>query len=240
MNWAALDWSRPWLAPYRARGEALAARVGQGVPVAQALNESLASGAVPRLAAGPLRFVAPSALPADEAYEAFIHRSACVPTRDNLHDFFNGLVWLHWPQLKAQLNARQAAEIARHGVGRTRGAVRDALTLFDENGALLHAPPALHKALHARDWCGLFVTHRALWREARLWLVGHALLEKLVQPRAAITAHVLPADASGQPLAPVVKPFQPLPVLGVPGWWPANESPAFYDDAGVFLPAETA
>ena len=26
----------------------------------------------------------------------------------------------------------------------------------------------------------------------------------------------------------------PLPLLGVPGWWPANADPAFYDDASVF------
>lgn len=31
--------------------------------------------------------------------------------------------------------------------------------------------------------------------------------------------------------------FVPLPVLGVPGWWPANADPAFYDDATVFRPA---
>jgi hypothetical protein len=33
------------------------------------------------------------------------------------------------------------------------------------------------------------------------------------------------------------KPFVPLPVLGVPGWWAANEAPAFYDDVQVFRPA---
>ena len=32
------------------------------------------------------------------------------------------------------------------------------------------------------------------------------------------------------------KPFTPLPVLGVPGWWPANQAPAFYDDVHVFRP----
>jgi hypothetical protein len=30
------------------------------------------------------------------------------------------------------------------------------------------------------------------------------------------------------------KPFAHLPVLGVPGWWPGNEDPAFYADASVF------
>jgi hypothetical protein len=31
-------------------------------------------------------------------------------------------------------------------------------------------------------------------------------------------------------------PFVPLPVLGVPGWCPANADPAFYDDPAVFRP----
>ena len=33
------------------------------------------------------------------------------------------------------------------------------------------------------------------------------------------------------------KPFVPLPVLGVPGWWDANEAPGFYADPTVFRPA---
>src|ERR1044072_318265 len=85
----------------------------------------------------------------------------------------------------------QAAEIERAGIGATRGPWRDALTLFDENGAVLDAPQALWAALLARDWQRLFVRGRALWREARLLVFGHALLEKLVAPRKALTAHVL-------------------------------------------------
>ena len=30
------------------------------------------------------------------------------------------------------------------------------------------------------------------------------------------------------------KTFAHLPVLGVPGWWQANEDPVFYADASVF------
>ena len=30
------------------------------------------------------------------------------------------------------------------------------------------------------------------------------------------------------------KPFTPMPVLGVPGWWPDNEDPQFYEDPLVF------
>ncbi|WP_083944530.1 MULTISPECIES: DUF3025 domain-containing protein [unclassified Variovorax] len=225
----------------------MAASLAQGDDAAAAL-----SGAAPGIAlpAGPLRFVHADAAPAGEAYEAFIFRTAQVPTRNNLHDFLNGLVWLHFPRAKQRLNALQAAEIARAGIGATRGPLRDALTLFDENGAVLDAPAALWQALLARDWQRLFVSERGLWQEARLLVFGHALLEKLAVPRKALTAHVLWAPDPGraipiddaaiaaalQPAHLAAKPFAPLPVLGVPGWWPANEAPGFYDDAVVFRP----
>ena len=32
------------------------------------------------------------------------------------------------------------------------------------------------------------------------------------------------------------KPFSPLPVLGVPGWWAQNLNFSFYDDPQVFRP----
>ena len=84
-------------------------------------------------------------------------------------------------------------------------------------------------------------------------LFGHALLEKLVSPYKSVTGHVYRAPVPlrlGDDLAAwdawlaarltaaelATKPFTPLPVLGVPGWWPANEDPAYYADAGVFRP----
>ncbi len=99
--------------------------------------------------------------PRARAYEAHVFETGTVPTHDNLHDFFNGLVWRAFPQAKRRLNELQATEIERAGVGATRGPLRDALTLFDENGALLEAPPALWRALAARDWPALFVSRGA-------------------------------------------------------------------------------
>lgn len=247
--WRAIDWQRPWLAPYRAVGEAACVHLDAGDSVHQALNR-MAGEAGPRLAAGALRFVSQAMLPAGQAYEAFIHRTASVPTRDNLHDLFNGLVWLTFPWLKQALNALQASEIADSGVGATRGALRDALTLFDENGAFLQAPSRLGEALAQKDWHALFVEHRDDWAHATLVLFGHALLDKLVQPRKAITAHALrvapdtdlstPAACAWTPQAWRHRPFLPLPVLGVPGWWAGNEAPGFYDDATVFRPPRAA
>jgi hypothetical protein len=188
----------------------------------------------------PVRFVPAAALPAGEAYEAFVARTGTVPTRDNLHDTFNRLVWCRHPALKLRLNRLQAAEIAARGVCATRGPLRDALTLFDENGALWpDAPPVLAAALAARDWYALFVTHRRLWRETRFEVFGHALLEQLARaPRKALTAHVALGDPGTWPAeAWAGRPFLPLPVLGIPGWWPANEDPGFYADPAVFRPA---
>jgi len=188
----------------------------------------------------PVRFVPADALPDGEAYEAFIARIGCVPTRDNLHDHFNRLVWHRHPAIKQRLNELQAAEIEARGIGATRGALRDALTLFDENGALWpDAPLPLAEALAARDWQALFINHRALWQHHRFEIFGHALLEQLATaPRKGLTAHVLLADPLAlTPAQWARKPFLPLPVLGIPGWWPANEDPAFYEDKQVFRPA---
>jgi len=231
-------------------GQQVAALIQAGVSVADALNALIDAGAA--LAPG-VRFVPQAALPAGVAYEQFIHAEGRVPTRDNLHDFFNGLVWLHYPAAKRRFNRLQAQVIAAEGVGARRGPVRDALTLFDENGALLLAPPLLHQALAARQWGRLFVDLRPLWRQARLLILGHALLEKLVTPRKPITAHVYQAQKAMNCVADVdgwlasdlgadylaSKPFHPLPILGVPQWWPENENFCFYDDSLVFRGART-
>jgi hypothetical protein len=231
-----INWSAPWLAPYKS-----AAPEFTGKRVAETLNA---------VAGSPVRFVPQSHLPEGQAYEQFIFDSKTVPTRDNLHDFFNGLCWLTFPQTKAKLNLLQAEQLAVDGVQQTRGAVRDALTLFDENAAFLLAPQPLWDALIAKDWQRLFIELRPLWADAQLVLFGHALLEKLVTPRKPITAHIyraqsaiqsiatldtwMAADISAEKLA--CKPFAPLPVLGVPGWWADNEKLSFYEDILVFRP----
>ncbi|MEO7853556.1 MAG: DUF3025 domain-containing protein, partial [Rubrivivax sp.] len=148
---SAIDWDRPWFAPWRAAGARVEARVAAGLALHEALNLE---------AAAPVRFVAASALPAGQAYEHFVFEKGVCPVRPGLHDFFNGLAWLGLPLAKMQLNRLQAAEIAALGVGAVRGPVRDAITLFDENGALLYAPAEIWAALLERDWQRLFVQLR--------------------------------------------------------------------------------
>ena len=66
------------------------------------------------------------------------------------------------------------------------------------------------------------------WRgRLPVWGYGLALIP------AAMLGHAL-ARIGADKLA--AKPFAHLPVLGVPGWWPANDEPSFYADPGVFRP----
>ena len=196
-----------------------------------------------------LFFVPQQDLPADMAYESFIFQYQQIPTRNNAHDFFNGLCWLRFPETKAHLNRLQALAIAQNGVSAQRGALRDALTLFDENAALLFASPDMWEALQRKQWLELFVNQCEGWQHAQLVLFGHALLEKLSKPYKGITAHVLcvpmpelqndnEVDAwLCQQLTPAflkTKPYVPLPLAGIPGWWSGNEVPAFFEDKKVF------
>lgn len=178
---------------------------------AQALNDCLAAGkAVPPVngAGLRLRFVPQHALPEGRAYEAHIFASGEVPTRDNLHDLFNGLVWLRFPRSKALLNRLQAAAIAADGVQGRRGPVRDAATLFDENGAIfLHRQPQAEAQLRGFDWRTLFVVQRADWHVGRTVLpFGHALLEKLAVPYKALTAHAWPLPLPASLPVPLAAP----------------------------------
>lgn len=269
-------WSAPWFAPYRPLLDEVGedALAGRWPACVERLN---ALAQVQGLCNGnglPMRFGAPDAAGA-QAYEAHIWATGEVPTRidraGGWHDFFNALVWLAFPRVKARLNALQAARIAADGVGARRGALRDAATLFDENGLLLFTDDAaLADDLRAFDWQALFVRGRQRFLErARIVVFGHALLDKLRAPYKAVCGHawVMPppggaagdgrADVAGRKVPAAGRgvaeadeavaavlgadalrsdAFSPLPVLGVPGWWPGNEVAGFYDDPAVFRP----
>ncbi|MDM5177757.1 DUF3025 domain-containing protein [Massilia sp. DJPM01] len=255
-----IDWARPW---YDAVRPAFARLDIDESCVADALNAAAAPLALVNQRGLPLRFVPQADLPEGRAYEEFIGATGCVPTRDNLHDFFNGLVWLTFPRIKQQLNALQAAQIALAGVGKSRGAARDGATIFDENSALLVVRAGLPgeqlvAALRAHGWIEALYERRAAFGvDAEVWLFGHALMEKLVAPRKAITAHTrvvvagddyfalahdarrawidrqVAAELAAEGLSTAC--FTPLPVLGVPGWWEGQEH-AFYADTTVFRP----
>lgn len=254
MSLATIDWHRPWLVPLRAVGEPLAAAPDW----IAAANQLAAARGLRNLQQQPVRFLPQAQLPARTPYEAHITATGEVPTRDNLHDFFNALSWLHFPRIKRALNALHATSVQAQPVPGIRGRQRDAATLFDENAALFVSDdPVLLKALREHRWHQVLLQPATrFFQQANVLLFGHALMEKLVVPYKSITAHVWPVAVSPDWFALslperlarlddsvahdirrgfVSRDFCHLPVLGVPGWWPGQDR-AFYDDTDVFRP----
>lgn len=259
-------WDAPWFAALQPALDAVApdALAGRWDACLASLNLAARERGLVNERGLALRFVDARAVAA-AAYETHVWETGEVPTRTGpaggWHDLFNALVWLAFPLTKARLNSLQARAIARDGVGATRGGLRDAATLFDENAAIVVARRDVADALFARDWHALFVRGRdAFAAEVRVVAFGHALIDKLRRPYKGICAHawvMAPCDGAdaaasspGSALARLdarvcaslderglcAPAFAPLPVLGVPGWWAANRDPSFYDDDAVFRP----
>lgn len=247
-----IDWERPWLRELKSAARPIL----ESADWRRALNDAASLRVLRNYRGLSVHFVSQEALPKGIPYETFIARTGAVPTRDNLHDFFNAMVWLTFPHIKAALNALQANAIERAASeGRqpgVRGQTRDAATLFDESAALvLTCEPSVEAELREHRWS------EALWKRrdrfenetCQVFLFGHALMEKLVTPYKAITAHawIVHADATDS-LSSIdasvaqgifggltAAAFTPLPVLGVPGWWPGQDE-VFYLDTSVFRP----
>ena len=298
VSFAAIDWQAPWLCHLSQLSyiskiiiQMSAVREGsdqrdkiENTPdiIAKILNRGLekqADGSQQPLPqtkpalnnqAQTLRFVSQDALPEGEAYESFIGATGNIPTRDNLHDLFNGSIWLTFPKTKALLNYYHMLEITAQGIGASRGRVRDTITVFDENGAILvTAEPSIGEALVGFDWQGSLIEPREQWEspkqldensQAAVYIFGHALLEKLLQPRKALCAHSVVINVtsvffalelsermgyldnkiadymdellSNENVTP--RKLSPLPILGVPYFWADNAHPNFYDDSQVF------
>ena len=211
----------------------------------------------------PIRF-RPSALLPGVAYEQHIFQTGEVSTRANhWHDLFNALVWCRFTRLKSAMNAAHCAQISSRYVP-NRGPQRDALTLFDESGVMVvSTSKSFLNALAARDWNEVFLQQTSLWHEKVLVFVcGHALLEKFLTPYKALTAHALllhiddrlaglsreevlqsldrglaGALAEGRVLESTGS-LSPMPLMGIPGWWPeAEQDASFYADRQVFRPS---
>lgn len=211
-----------------------------------------------RVAAGhPLHLVAPDGA---RPYEQRLYETGELEFRENnWHDWFNLMIWFAYPRAKAALNARHhAAWTAAPASG--RGAVRDALTLFDESGLVVLADdPALLGLIRGFEWKALFCGRRSdCMKRLRVLPFGHALCEKAMAPYRGITGQALLFEVAPQVLKlddrgllaamderlalsiaaagtlATTRELAPLPVLGIPGWCADNADPAYYDDTRQF------
>ena len=251
-DWKAhIDLIHPCWAAYR---ELLARLPGGEFPNPASLNALLPAG-LQSAGGKPVRFRPAAELPG-VAYEQHVFETGEVSTRaENWHDLFNALAWARFPALKSAMNALHHRHLGEAHNGR-RGRQRDALTLLDESGALvLTSDASLRGALCKKDWYRAFVERRDAWSSTAVLIPGHAMLEKVRAPYKAMTAQALildlpaatPVEAAdglladrllGEERLASTKDLSPLPLAGIPGWWPGEpQDAAFYADTGVFRPA---
>lgn len=152
----------------------------------------------------PLSFTHQNDLEHGTAYEAHIGKHHKIPTRDNLHDWFGACIWSIFPKTKALLNAKHLSYINQNDTANKRNRVRDTITVFDENGAILVVSDddigcEIGNALNAFDWQTCLIKHRNHWsdyqnhseidKKAKVFIFGHALLEQLINPYKSLCSH---------------------------------------------------
>lgn len=215
----------------------------------------------------PIRFVSQDRVASTFAsqYEARIFLTGEVQTRlQSWHDFFQVCIWSLFPATKVALNALHyhAARSRLHDEPpqTNRSPLENALTLFDECGAIiLTDDPALLDLIEQFSWQELFWQRRQhCQRHLRCMLFGHALYEKSLQPYIGMTANSLLLLVSEDFLklddlslicqldqhlhrhfasaAHSFKPtdLHPFPLLGMPGWHQENNRQAFYQNRDYF------
>ena len=185
---------------------------------------------------------------------------------ENWHDFFQVMTWRLFPQTKAVINQRQYhAASTRHQTPNQKGArsaTENLLSLFDECGAIIiYSDPSLAELLVSHQWKELFWDRRQCFEQSISCIVfGHALYEKFFNPYIGMTANgiliqqepdfitlplqeqiplldqQLAARLTDEELYSAPSDLQPLPVLGIPGWYPDNINEAFYHNTDYFRP----
>lgn len=211
----------------------------------------------------PIHFIAApkQRIPALQ-YEQLIYTKGEVVTRENnWHDLFNALVWVAFPRTKAVLNVGHCLAGPLLEGGR-RGQRRDALTMFDEAGiAVIATKPWIASLIAAKRWTELFWERREeLTQVARFFVIGHGLYEKILRPFPQLAGPTLTLEVAQDDLSLPLSQFiphldlklsailadtnkitrprdlPPLPIAGIPGWFPGNQEAEFYADKDVFRP----
>ena len=247
---------------YDAIRENLVAFTGSTWPTLVALNARSQHHELVNHRGHAIRFVAPNDDETIAIhYEKRIAETGEIATRENWHDFFNAMQWLTFPQSKAAISEMHTRLMAAQTAGvKVRSIPRDVLTLFDEGGVIVaSADESLLTHIRNFEWKKLFVDRRAeTGKNINFYLAGHSVLEKMLDPFVGVMAKALLlkvddnffAQSHDEQLCEIdsraadwlmneaslvsTRNLHPLPILGIPGWFAANESPGFYDDAHYF------
>lgn len=196
----------------------------------------------------------------EDHYESRIYLKGQLQTRlENWHDFFNAMCWLQFPRIKSMLNALHYECSHSRQPGTNRGPLENAITLFDECGAIIVADDnSFIDSIRNHEWSSLFLENKEVFgRHVQCYVFGHALFEKSLKPYVGMTAHSILLKHSSEffkknyseqlieldrmvsdhwlnRLIINTSGLQPFPLLGIPGWWNKIQDENFYSNIGYF------
>jgi hypothetical protein len=203
------------------------------------------------------RFVTQSRVAVEGAggYEPHVAQLSAVPTRPgHWHDLFNMIVWAHFPKLRWALNRLHVdPEIGPKDPRNGRAPAQNLAATFDETGVLIvSSSQSVLDDLRGLLFKRVFWDRREeLLATTRFWVIGHGLLESLLDPPPGLAARALlvhrpllapdeTSDALRHELDALVagripgwrtsrSVLDPLPVLAIPGY-ACNDFAEFYED----------
>ena len=135
----------------------------------------------------------------DEHYESRIYLKGELQTRlENWHDYFNAMCWLQFPKIKASLNALHFESSKTRQPGTNRSPLENAITLFDECGAVVIADDeSILDLIRNHEWKELFLDKKfwdnkdAFGNHVQCYVFGHAMHEKTLMPYIGMTAQTV-------------------------------------------------
>lgn len=193
----------------------------------------------------------------DDLYESRIFLKGELQTRtENWHDFFNAMAWLRFPQIKHTLNSLHYKTSLSRKAGSNRSPLENAIALFDECGLIIVSDRQdLLDLIRNHQWKMLFFEHRKDFdTHINCITFGHAMYEKALNPYIGMTAHSILIHSSellnknimciDKTIADMFKnnniattrDLQPVPILGIPGWYHNEQSESFYENTDYFRP----
>ena len=184
----------------------------------------------------------------------------------NWHDFFQAATWAIFPRTKVAINALHYPAAKHRFDNKlpkgSRTTLENSLSQFDECGVIIYSTRNdLLNMVRNFEWHKLFWSSReSLDCEFGCLVYGHAIYEKAINPYVGLTAKAIlldvEADIFDDPIEKRImkideklaryfklpakiqspKDLHPFPLLGMPGYYPGNDSEEFYFNQQNFRP----
>ena len=189
-------------------------------------------------------------------YDAIVFKEKKIPIRkDVLHDYFNALTWLAFPNSKKKLNKKNFTLLEHNYLSGNKNRPRniDLTTLLDESGIIILTNNSfLASLIRQKKWKTVFWDNRDTVKKSfRFFLFGHSLFEKIMNEYIGTTARALIIFNESLPFEKItvsnvdqilsdyidqefffknLEKTVAIPLFAIPGWSNHNEKKEFYQE----------